>query len=241
MEEDDFGYSPNVIDLLERIRINAVNLNHYHRKRYFYFKSYNKYFRIPIILLSILSGAFSVGLQALEVEQKVISGLTCLISLVIAMMSAIELHLSISDKLEDSYKFSKKYYALATDLYKTIKLSPAERSERGGDYLGRVFTEFSEMMRSSEMMKSKLKNDVLLRIPKELEETTPAGTPEVSIEDTREIYKKMAHNASFVFKPESPTMEKKYYQSLEDLREDIVRVTEVVAREDNDVESNLSK
>jgi len=238
--EDDFGYSPNVIDLLERIRINAVNLNHYHRKRYFYFKSYNKYFRIPIILMSIISGAFSVGLQALEVNQKVISGLTCLISLIIAMLSAIELHLSISDKLEDSYKYSKKYYALATDLYKTIKLSPAERSERGGDYLGRVFTEFSEMMRSSEMMKHKLRNDVLLRIPKELEETTPIGTPDGSLEDTKEIYKKMVQSQSYIFKPASPTMEKKYYQSLEDLRDDVIKVTEVQVDTD-DVESNLSK
>lgn len=241
MEEDDFGYSPNVLDLLERIRINAVNLNQYHRKRYFHFKSYNKYFRIPIILMSIVSGAFSVGLQALDVEQKVISGLTCLISLVIAMLSAIELHLSISDKLEDSYKYSKKYYALATDLYKTIKLSPAERSERGGDYLGRVFTEFSEMMRSSEMMKHKLKNDVLLRIPKELEEVTPHSTPDISLEDdTREIYKKMVPTYSQVFKPSSPTMEKKYYETLEDLKAEVVKVTDIVDSSD-DVESNLSK
>jgi len=244
-EEDNFGYSDEVLDLLERLRVNCVNLNTYHRQRYFYFKAYGKWFRIPIITLSIFAASASVGLQSLDVNQKVISGVTCLISLIIAMLSAVELHLSITDKLEDSYKFSKKYYALATDLYKVIKLKPEERSERGGDYLGRVFTEYSSLQMQSEMMKHSMKNDVLTRIPKGLIEykRTPTLTPDGSLEeDDREIFHHFPHSSSVVFrKPGSPTLQKQYYGPPLDEMEGLdVTVTEEV-KDDVDLESNLSK
>jgi len=248
MEEDNFGYSDEVLDLLERLRINCVNLNQYHRQRYFYFKAYGKWFRIPIILLSIISGAASVGLQSLDVQQKVISGISCIISLIIAMLSAVELHLSINNKLEDSYKFSKKFYTLSTDLYKTIKLKPEERSERGGDYLGRIFGDYIKLMESSEMMKHKMRNDVLVRIPKDLVEykQTPFGTPDASLdEDVQQIFNNIQHSSSVIFRrPGSPTLKKQYYgpalDELEELKDSMVNVTEIQENSD-DVESNLSK
>ena len=235
---DNFGYSDEVLDILERLRVNCVNLNTYHRQRYFYFKAYGKWFRIPIITLSIFAASASVGLQSLEVEQKVISGVTCLVSLIIAMLSAVELHLSITDKLEDSYKFSKKYYSLATDLYKVIKLKPEERSERGGDYLGRMFTEYTKLAESSEMMHHSMKNDVLTRIPKGLIEykRTPTYTPEGSLEENDvDIFKHFPHSSSLIFKrPGSPLMKEQYYDL--GLKDEDVKVTE-----EEDLESNLSK
>jgi len=237
---DNFGYSDEVLDLLERLRVNCVNLNTYHRQRYFYFKAYGKWFRIPIITLSIFAASASVGLQSLEVEQKVISGVTCMISLIIAMLSAVELHLSITDKLEDSYKFSKKYYSLATDLYKVIKLQPEERSERGGDYLGRMFTEYTKLAESSEMMHHSMRNDVLTRIPKGLVEykRSPTLTPNGSLEDDdKGIFHHFPHSSSLIFqRPGSPTLKQQYYAP--GFEEIDVKVTD---EKDVDLESNLSK
>ncbi len=233
---DNFGYSEEVLDLLERLRVNCVNLNTYHRQRYFYFKAYGKWFRIPIITMSIFAASASVGLQSLEVQQKIISGISCLISLVIAMLSAVELHLSITDKLEDSYKFSKKYYALSTDLYRVLKLNPEERSERGADYLGRMYTEYSQLVSSSEMMRHSMKNDVLTRIPTELIEwkRTPTLTPDGSIEeDIQQIFQSIPHSRSILFSRGSPTLKKQYFDTP--ITEEDVKVTE------DDVESNLSK
>ena len=154
------------------------------------------------------------------------------------MLSAVELHLSITDKLEDSYKFSKKYYSLATDLYKVIKLKPEERSERGGDYLGRMFTEYTKLAESSEMMHHSMKNDVLTRIPKGLIEykRTPTYTPEGSLEENDvDIFKHFPHSSSLIFKrPGSPLMKEQYYDL--GLKDEDVKVTE-----EEDLESNLSK
>ena len=242
VEQDNFGYSEEVMDLLERLRINCVNLNAHYRNRYFHFKAFGKYFRIPIICLSIFSASASVGLQSLEVQQKVISGTTCLIALIIAMLSAVELHLSIADKLEESYKYSKKFYTLSTELYRVIKLQPSERSERGGDFLGRMYTEYHKLMEGSELMRHSMKNDVLTRIPKALTEykRTPTATPHGSLEDseeTEQIFSHFPHSTSMIFKsPGSPTLKKQYYASALDEDQD-VNVTDV----DVDVESNLSK
>ncbi len=230
--EDDFGYSLQVCDLLERLRVNAVNMNNYHRARFFHFKSYNKWFRLPIIILSIISGACAVGLQSLEVEQKIISITTCVISLIIAMLSAVELHLSISDKLEESYKKSKQYYLLATDIYKVLKLQPCERSERGGDYRGRIFTTYSELQKSSELMKKTMKTDCLMKIPKDLvEHSSSSETPVQSVDD-QIIYTTLQHSTSMMMNPatDSPNMSKHYFRMPEEIEED-----------EKDVESNLSK
>ena len=67
----------DVEQILENIRINAVNLADYHRKRFYHFKSFGKYFRIPIIVLSSITASASVGLQPV-LDQGIISGLTCL-------------------------------------------------------------------------------------------------------------------------------------------------------------------
>jgi hypothetical protein len=223
MQEDDFGYSKRVCDILERVRINSVNLNNYHRQRFFHFKSYNKYFRLPIIILSIISASIAVGLQSLDVDQKSISISTCIISLIIAMLSAVEMHLSIADKLEESYKKSKAYYALAIDIYKNLKLSAAERGERGSDYLGRVMVTYGKLMEQQELMKRPLKMDFLTKIKEDYNEykRTPSATPVQSIEDEGE--EMLKHAESYIFSPRG-SPDKSIQLDVEE-----------------DVESNLSK
>ena len=46
-------WTSEVEDILEKLRINCVNLSEYHRKRYYHFKSYGKWFRLPLDSISI--------------------------------------------------------------------------------------------------------------------------------------------------------------------------------------------
>ena len=66
--------------LCEKLRINCVNLSEYHRRRYYHFKSYGKYFRLPMIVLASINSTASVGLQPV-LEQQIISGITCFIGI----------------------------------------------------------------------------------------------------------------------------------------------------------------
>ena len=206
-EEDDFGYSDNVCAILEKLRINSTNLHKYHQQRFHHFKSYSKWFRLPIILLSVVSASAAVGLENLDiVEQRVISGITCIISLLIAMLSAVEMHLNIHDKIEDAIKFSKAFYSLSTDIYMTLRLQPSERAVRGGDYLGKVFSDYTKMVESSEVMRRGLKYDMLCKVPKEYAEYkfSPTTTPEPSVEDENVAYRHFPHSSSVTYFHPSP-------------------------------------
>ena len=80
MTETENKWTGEVEELLEKLRINCVNLSEYHRKRFYHYKGYGKYFRIPLILLASINSTASVGLQPV-LEQQIISGITCLIGM----------------------------------------------------------------------------------------------------------------------------------------------------------------
>ena len=83
-------WTSEVEDLLERLRLNCVNLSEYNRRRYFHFKSYSKYFRIPLIVLASVNATASVGLQP-YVQQEFISAFTCAIGMTIGIIGSVEL------------------------------------------------------------------------------------------------------------------------------------------------------
>ena len=125
--DNHVSWSEEVEEILERVRINCVNLSECHRKRYYHFKGYGKYFRVPLIILASINSTASVGLQPL-MEQQIISGITCLIGMVMGILGAMELYLGIQSSMDLELKQSKEFYTLAVDIYKTLSL---RRENRG--------------------------------------------------------------------------------------------------------------
>ena len=74
--------------LLELIRQNSVLLSKYHADRYYHFKGYLKYFKLPLIVLSSVTSIASMGLTN-YMQQNDISLLTCLLSLTSAIIASI--------------------------------------------------------------------------------------------------------------------------------------------------------
>jgi hypothetical protein len=150
--------------ILENIRINAVNLADYHRKRFYHFKSFGKYFRIPIIVLSSITASASVGLQPV-LEQPIISGLTCLLGFGIAVISSIEMYLGIQPSMDAELALSRDYYTLAIDIFKCLNLSRENRTEQPRPYLDKKYSDYKSLRESSTLLKSKLTVDLLATIP----------------------------------------------------------------------------
>ena len=48
---DNNHWSDEIEDICEKLRVNCVNLSEYHRKRFYHFKSYGKWFRLPLIVI----------------------------------------------------------------------------------------------------------------------------------------------------------------------------------------------
>ena len=169
-------WTEEVESLCEKLRINCVNLSEYHRRRYYHFKSYGKYFRLPMIVLASINSTVSVGLQQ-YVEQPVVSGITCLIGMLMGMIGAIELYMGIQTSMELELKQSKEFYSLAIDLYKTLRLRPENRGEDGKDYLNKKYGVYIKLCEASNLLKRRLTIDLLTTIPEEYLDRTRATTP----------------------------------------------------------------
>jgi len=178
MNPDEYKWTPEVEDILEKLRINCVNLSEYHRKRYYHFKGYGKYFRIPLILLASINSTASVGLQPV-LEQQYISGITCLIGMAMGVLGAIELYLGIQSSMELEIKQSKEYYTLACDIYKTLALRRENRSEDGKEYLNKKYSYYLKLCEASNLLKRKLSTDMLTDIPELYVDGSDCEQPEV--------------------------------------------------------------
>lgn len=154
----------DVEQILENIRINAANLSEYHRRRFYHFKSFGKYFRIPIIVLSSITASASVGLQPV-LEQGIISGLTCLLGFGIAVISSIEMYLGIQPAMDSELALSRDYYTLAIDIFKCLNLSRENRTEEPRSYLDKKYSDYKSLKETSSLLKSRMTVDLLATIP----------------------------------------------------------------------------
>ena len=165
MEEYKSSWTPEIENILEKIRINSNMLSDKHRKNFYTFKSYSKYFDIPVIIISVLSSSFSVGATG-YVEQDLVSTITCSISMVVTILTSIKLYLNLDERLKNELEMSKNFHTLGLDLFKVLNLP---RPQRGGDglaYLNKKYGDYIKLIEQSALLRKKLKNDELRKVPK---------------------------------------------------------------------------
>lgn len=124
--------------ILDKLRINCVNLAAYHNNRYHLYKNMLfTCFRVPLIVLSGLNSFFSVGLQS-YMDQRYISLINALISLFCGILTSVELLLNLQKRMEVEMECGKEYYKLSVEIYTELSKSPEDRGEKGdlGKYLG---------------------------------------------------------------------------------------------------------
>jgi hypothetical protein len=218
-------WTSEVEDILEKLRINCVNLSEYHRKRFYHFKSYGKWFRLPLIVLASINSTASVGLQPL-MEQQIISGITCVIGMFMGIISAYELYLGIQTNMELEIKQSKDFYTLSIDLFKTLSLRRENRGEDGKDYLNKKYSHYIKLTEASNLLKRKLSVDTLTTIPQEFIDITPKGS-----DGGDEIH------LSKLYSTPRPSYDENVLKTIsENITEEMVRITE-----ENDEEKELLK
>jgi hypothetical protein len=158
------NWSQDYEEILEQIRINSVNQAQQHKKKYFFYRQLNKWFRIPTIILSSIGSVASVGLQSYFKQQNV-SALTCLISLSVGIINSIEIFLKINETTELELETSKHFYNLATDIHKILGLSAFNRISTPKETLDDMYRRYVELMEKSNLISSQYK-DVLISLPK---------------------------------------------------------------------------
>ena len=165
----------DIEQILENLRINAVNLSEYHRKRFYHFKSFGKYFRIPIIVLSSITASASVGLQPV-MSQPSISGLTCVLGFGIAVISSVELYLGIQQDMDAELALSKDYYSLGIEIYKCLTLSREHRTEEPKSYLDNKYSQYQSLNETSSLLSKRMKADLLATVPDGMDDTSKGSS-----------------------------------------------------------------
>lgn len=146
--------------MLERVRDNSVRLAEHHRRRFYHFKGFSKYFDVPVLVLSIFGSSFAVGTQH-YLNQRVISATSCLIGVIVSIITSIKLYLSIETSMQSELKMSKQFYTLSIDIHHVLLLAPKERGESGLAYMQKVFGTYSKLMEESNLFQRQFEGDRL--------------------------------------------------------------------------------
>ena len=148
---DDFIWTDGIEIALNDIRKNALTNSEYHKKNYYFFKGYLKYFRVPTIILSGMNSVFSVGLQP-YISQGIISILCCSISLICGIIASIELFMGIQNMMEDELVSSKEFYILSSDIFKTLSVEREYRFLNGKIYLDNIHTKYCNLIEKDKLL-----------------------------------------------------------------------------------------
>ena len=143
-------WTPDYEHLLESLRLNSVHMSRTHKRLYFRYRQMSNMFRVPTIVLSAVASVSSVGLQAYMTQQN-ISGMTCLISLIIGVMNSVELYLKLQESIEMELEKSKKWYQLASNIYKVIALDRCHRPPHPALVIDQFYIDYMALFEESSL------------------------------------------------------------------------------------------
>lgn len=149
-------WSENIINVLQRIKINSTQLHNKHRQRYIEFSNMSRLFDVPIIIFSVFSASFT-SLNVINPDYGVV--ITTSISMIITILSSIKLYLNLSSNINDEVALSKSYYILSINIFKMISLKPQEQNAK--IFLDTCFSEYTKLTEQSSLLHKNIKKDLL--------------------------------------------------------------------------------
>ena len=161
------NWSSSIDSLLDNIRLNCIQLTNRHIKNHLYYKGASAYFEIPTIMLSVFSGSFSVGSDAI-ISQEIISVITCSVSMVISILNSIKLYMKSTENSSEEQELAISYKTLALDIFKTLSLPNEDRGTDGLVYLNNIYNKYVNLVDNSSILHQMNKIDNLLVIDPKL-------------------------------------------------------------------------
>jgi hypothetical protein len=168
---DDNEWSKDVEDILKNVQVNCSTMSKHHKSRYLFLKGKMIYFRVPLIILGSANSVFAVGLTAYLSQQNV-SVINCMLSLVCAIITSIELFLGIQSNMERELVAQREFYLMAVDLYSALSLERHHRTINGKRYLEKILSQYNKLIENSEVFQHKMV-DTLLPVSLEKDEEVP--------------------------------------------------------------------
>jgi hypothetical protein len=143
--ENHFIWTDGIEFALIDLKNKALSKSEYHKKNYYFYKGYLKYFRIPTIIFSGVNSVFNVGLQP-YLSQGIISIMCCSISLICGIIASVELFLGLQNMMEKEIISSKEFYILSYDIFKILSVERQHRMVNGKIYLDNIHTKYCNLI-----------------------------------------------------------------------------------------------
>lgn len=143
------GWTPEIVSILDKIRINSMKMSEYHNVQYHRYKYYFYYYcRVPLIILSGINTFCAIGLQSYTAQSN-ISVINALLSLFCGVITSIEMLVNLQKKMENELQSHKEYYRLALHIYKVVKLDEKDRATEGRTFLNARISDYDKLILSS--------------------------------------------------------------------------------------------
>lgn len=162
-ETDDQEWSYDIEDILNRVCQNCSIMSKHHKYRYLALKGKLIFFKIPLIVLGGANSVFAVGLNV-YLPQKSVSVINCLVSLICAIITSVELFLGIQTGMERELTSQRDFYLMAIDISSVLSLERRHRSFNGKRYLEKILSQYNKLISDSDVLDKKI-DDKLLNIP----------------------------------------------------------------------------
>ena len=162
VDSTEASWTDDIEEVLSNINNNSDYLQEEHRKMYLYLMCQLYYYRIPIIIFSSVNSVLCVGL-ATYIPQETTSVINCMISLLCACISAIELFVGINKGMETSLSAYHGYKLLTIKISTCLKLSRQNRELEGVPFLKEIISDYNNLFEQSVVISSRV-DDTLVKI-----------------------------------------------------------------------------
>ena len=172
-------------EVLNKIRLNSILLSNKHTSNHLYYKRVSKWFEVPTIVLSVISGSI---VTTIGLNQNQSSITSTFISSIITILTSIKLYMKINESLSSEQELSINYKILGLDIFKTLSLPAEQRNVKAESYLNDKYSEYIKLTESSHLLSKITNKDQMLVLPMGLKSSnnssqTEPGTPlELDIE-----------------------------------------------------------
>jgi len=154
------SWSRDIEIILDNLLENINTLQAEHKKLYIQLQAKLIWFRIPLILLSSLNSVFSVGLSD-YVDQSLVSTINCLISLMCACISSVELFLNINKNMETTLQSYHGYKLLGIRISSCRKLDREHREKNALGFMNECISEYKNLLEQSIVLITDLDDELL--------------------------------------------------------------------------------
>lgn len=146
---DIYNWSCDIEERLEAIQNNSAQQSLISKQEYLELTNQQKFFKIPVIVLSGINSVFAVGLNAYA-SQDAVSIINCILAFICSVIGSLELYLNINKKIETSLTSFQSFYLLSIKINSTLKL---ERQHRpildGRTFLADCLNEYEQLFKNN--------------------------------------------------------------------------------------------